>query len=73
MINTLAVNVWFSPNKLFVLLSDEREIAVSLKWFPSLQKATDRERNNWRLIGNGQGIHWEEIDEDISIAGLLKN
>ena len=52
-------------------LSDGRTISVPLAWFPRLQKATAEERNNWRLIGKGQGIHWSDIDEDISIEGLL--
>jgi hypothetical protein len=52
-------------------LSDGRTISVPLAWFPRLQQATAEERNNWRLIGKGQGIHWSDIDEDISIEGLL--
>ena len=54
-------------------LADGREIAVPLSWFPSLEQATETERNNWRFIGQGRGIHWEDIDEDISISGLLKS
>jgi Protein of unknown function (DUF2442) len=50
---------------------DGREISVPLDWFPRLQQATDEERQRWELIGNGVGIHWEAIDEDISVAGLL--
>ena len=52
-------------------LSDGRTISVPLEWFPRLMNATTRERNNWRLIGRGHGIHWEDIDEDISVEGLL--
>ncbi|HZX48353.1 MAG TPA: DUF2442 domain-containing protein [Nitrospirota bacterium] len=52
-------------------LSDGRTISVPLEWFPRLLKATPKERNNWRLIGKGHGIHWEDIDEDISVEGLL--
>ena len=52
-------------------LSDGRTISVPLAWFPRLQQATAEERNNGRLIGKGQGIHWSDIDEDISIEGLL--
>ena len=52
-------------------LSDGRTISVPLEWFPRLLNATPRERNNWRLIGRGHGIHWEDIDEDISVEGLL--
>ena len=71
--NLSATKVWFFNNKLFVALADGREIAVPLSWFPSLEKATEIERNNWRFIGQGRGIHWEDIDEDISISGLLKS
>ena len=70
--NLLATNVWFFNDKLFVALSDGREIAVPLSWFPILQTATDKERENWRFIGQGRGIHWEDLDEDISIVGLFK-
>ena len=52
-------------------LSDGRTIAVPLAWFPRLVHATQKERNNWRVIAKGQGIHWEDIDEDISVEGLL--
>jgi hypothetical protein len=50
---------------------DGRTISVPIEWFPRLVHASAEKRNRWRLIGNGQGIHWEDIDEDISIAGLL--
>ena len=52
-------------------LSDGRSISVPIAWFPRLLHSTEQERNNWRLIGRGQGIHWEDIDEDISIEGLI--
>jgi hypothetical protein len=60
-----------SDDALVVDLSDGRTICVPLAWFPRLQHATRQERNNWRLIGRGHGIHWEDIDEDISVEGLL--
>lgn len=63
--------VTVTADTLSVNLSDGRTIAVPLAWFPRLVHATQRERNNWRLIGRGQGIHWEDIDEDISVEGLL--
>ncbi|MEA3443028.1 MAG: DUF2442 domain-containing protein [Chloroflexota bacterium] len=50
---------------------DAREITVPLEWFPSLRNAADEQRNKWQLIGRGVGIHWEELDEDISVEGLL--
>jgi Protein of unknown function (DUF2442) len=67
----LASKVWFSKDMLFVLLQDGREIGIPLLWFPRLRKASQKQLNEWRLIGNGVGIHWESIDEDISIAALL--
>jgi hypothetical protein len=69
--NVLASKVWFSKDMLYILLQDGREIGVPLLWFPGLRKATMDQLNNWRLIGNGVGIHWESIDEDISVAALL--
>jgi len=77
--NTLAVeiripeasNVSLTDDTLRVDLSDGRSISVPTAWFPRLLNSTEQERNNWRLIGKGQGIHWEDIDEDISIEGLL--
>jgi hypothetical protein len=66
-----AENVTITENTLSVDLSDGRSISVPLAWFPRLLQSTPDERNNWRLIGRGQGIHWEDIDEDISVEGLL--
>lgn len=60
-----------TEDTLSVDLSDGRTIAVPLAWFPRLLHASPAERKNWRLIGRGQGIHWEELDEDISVEGLL--
>lgn len=69
--NVLASKLWFSKDMLYILLQDGREIGVPLLWFPRLRKATMDQLNEWRLIGNGVGIHWESIDEDISVAALL--
>ena len=63
--------VTVTEDTLSVNLSDGRTIAVPLAWFPRLLHASQRERNNWRLIGRGEGIHWEDLDEDISAEGLL--
>ena len=52
-------------------LSDGRTISVPLLWYPRLVHATPDERSNWRLIGTGQGIHWPDLDEDISVEGML--
>lgn len=66
-----AENVTVTGDTLSVDLSDGRTISVPLAWFPRLVHATPEERQNWRLIGKGQGIHWEDLDEDISVEGLL--
>jgi hypothetical protein len=66
-----AQGVEFSDDALVVHLKDGRSLMVPLEWFPRLRDATSAERNNWRLIGRGIGIHWEALDEDISVRGLL--
>ncbi|MFH1095970.1 MAG: DUF2442 domain-containing protein [Candidatus Desantisbacteria bacterium] len=66
-----AEQVTVTDDTLSVDLSDGRTISVPLAWFPRLIYSTFEERNNWRLIGRGHGIHWEDIDEDISVEGLL--
>ena len=66
-----ADNVTVTDDALSIDLSDGRTISAPLAWFPRLVHATQQERNNWRLIGKGHGIHWEDIDEDISVEGLL--
>lgn len=69
----LASRVWFDQDMMHVLLTDGREVAVPLEWYPRLRDATDEQRRNWRLIGRGVGIHWEDVDEDISVAGVLRH
>ncbi|HSH28622.1 MAG TPA: DUF2442 domain-containing protein [Thiohalobacter sp.] len=66
-----AVGVQMTEDTLSVELSDGRSVAVPQEWYPRLVHASVEERNDWRLIGAGQGIHWESLDEDISVAGLL--
>jgi Protein of unknown function (DUF2442) len=66
-----ATNVYFDRKRLHVCLSDEREINVPLDWFPRLCNVTDEQLQDWELVGQGVGIHWEAIDEDISVARLL--
>jgi hypothetical protein len=66
-----AVHVAVSDDTLSVDLSDGRTISVPLAWYPRLAHAAPDERSRWRLIGNGHGIHWPEVDEDISVEGLL--
>ncbi len=66
-----ACNVVVTEDTLNVDLNDGRTVSVPLPWFPRLYHASSTERNNWRFIGEGQGIHWQDIDEDISVASLL--
>jgi hypothetical protein len=67
----LITEVAFADEVLQVFLSDGREIRVPLEWFPKLRDATPKERLHWRLIGKGIGIHWPDLDEDLSLEGLL--
>ena len=66
-----ATAVRVSEDTLTVELSDGRTIAVPLDWYPRLVHATPDERNHWELIGDGQGINWPDLDEDIGVEGLL--
>ena len=66
-----AESVTVTHDTLSVDLSDGRTISVPLAWFPRLSHASPKERNNWRFIGKGHGIHWEDLDEDISVENLL--
>jgi hypothetical protein len=66
-----ATRVEVSDVSLTVELVDGRSVSVPLLWYPRLVDATLAERGNWRLIGRGEGIHWPDLDEDISVAGLL--
>ncbi len=66
-----AQNVTVSDDDLVVDLADGRTIAAPLAWFPRLAHGTAAERANWRLIAGGEGIHWPELDEDISVESLL--
>ena len=66
-----AVDATCTDDMLWVRLADGREVSVPLEWFPKLRGASADARRNWRLIGGGVGIHWPDIDEDISVEGLL--
>jgi hypothetical protein len=66
------INVENDDAMLRVTLADGRELAVPLEGFPRLRDATPQQRRKWRLIGRGLGIHWPDIDEDISVASLLR-
>ncbi|MDR7131402.1 hypothetical protein J2X69_003766 [Algoriphagus sp. 4150] len=61
----------FSESKMILSMEDGREISIPLEWFPSLRDASITELNNWRFIGDGEGIHWEDLDEDLLISELI--
>jgi hypothetical protein len=67
----LAVSARTTRDALVVELSDGRTVIAPLAWFPRLMHGTGEERNHWRLIAGGEGIHWPDLDEDISVEGLL--
>ena len=67
-----ATSVTCTDDELVVALSDGRTLSVPLAWFPRLLGATAAERADWRLIGSGEGIRWETLDEDLSVRGLLR-
>ena len=66
-----ATKVWFDEYNMWLNLTDGRQLSVPLEYFPRLLKAKPLQRENYILSGNGTGIHWDEIDEDISVPGLL--
>ena len=67
----MAMDVKFDASIMRIRLLDGRELGIPLAWFPKLQAATQAQRKRWRLIGKGVGIHWDSIDEDISVSALL--
>lgn len=71
--STEAIKISFTKGKMIVYLNDGRELAVPLEWFPKLRSASREQLNNWRFIGGGEGIHWEDLDEDISVRALFIN
>ncbi len=70
-VSAAAVHVDVDDTSLTVQLSDGRTIVAPVAWFPRLSRASPAERSNWRFIGKGHGIHWPDLDEDISVDGLL--
>jgi len=71
-VDATATSVEVTNEALHVVLADGRELTAPLAWFPRLLEATPEQRWNWRFIGRGQGIHWPDVDEDISVASLLR-
>lgn len=66
-----AKRVWFDDANIWLELTDGRQLSVPLAYFPRLLRATSNQRERYELSGGGTGIHWDEIDEDISVEGLL--
>lgn len=66
-----AQNIKCTDDALVIELVDGRTISAPLVWFPRLSQANEKQRDNWELLGDGEGIHWPDIDEDLSINGLL--
>lgn len=65
-------DVEITEDELSVRLMDGRRISVPLVWYPRLLNATEAQRHNWQIAGGGYGIHWEDVDEDLSTEGLLR-
>lgn len=68
---TTAQRVTVSADALTIDLTDGRTVSVPLAWYPRLVHGTAKERNKWRLIGDGEGIHWPDLDEDISVESIV--
>ena len=67
-----AQDVLVTEDELTVSLVDGRRVSVPLAWFPRLLHASPAQRSNWQLLGDGEGIHWPDVDEDLSVAGILR-
>src|SRR4051794_23253201 len=70
-VDVQAKDVWFDEQDLWVSLRDGRQLSVPLAYFPRLLNASSEQRKQFELSGGGSGIHWDAIDEDVSVAGLL--
>lgn len=71
-VKPLAQSVNFTEDDLTVALADGRTIIVPLVWFPKLAGASQSQLENYEILGDGEGVHWPEIDEDLSVNGLLR-
>ncbi|MBX3094827.1 MAG: DUF2442 domain-containing protein [Cryobacterium sp.] len=71
-VNSSTVSVNVTADALQLVLADGREVSAPLSWFPTLETATKAQRENWRLIGDDEGVHWPAVDEDVSVASLLR-
>ncbi len=70
--HALAEAVEFTDHDMIVSLVDGRKVIIPLVWFPRLANATKNQLEHYELLGDGEGIHWPEIDEDLSVSGLLR-
>ena len=66
-----AIDLEVTDSAIRIMLSDGRELSVPLAWFPRLRDATAQQRSNWQPIGRGHGLHWPDLDEDISVRALM--
>ena len=71
LVGPAATHVTVSETTIDIKLSDGRSLSVPISWYPRLEHGTEAERNNWTLIGSGLGIHWPDLDEDISVEALI--
>ena len=71
-LHPLAYNVNCTEDILSVELLDGRTITAPISWFPTLLEASQAQRDKWEILGDGEGIYWPEIDEDLSVSGLLR-
>ena len=67
----LAVGLEVTENDLIVSLADGRSLSVPIAWYPRLANATPEQRQNWKILGPGVGFHWPDVDEDLSVEGML--
>ncbi len=66
-----ATNLTFTEDKMTIFIEDGREVSIPLEWFPKFRNASPAELNDWRFIGDGEGIHWESLDEDLLVSELI--
>jgi hypothetical protein len=71
-VDARAKELAFTEDELVVMLADGRRISVPLAWFPRLLRGSMAQRRNYELLGDGAGVHWPDLDEDLSVAGLLR-
>jgi hypothetical protein len=67
----LAIGLAITDTELVVTLSDGRKLSVPIAWYPRLANATPEQRRNWQILGPGVGFHWPDVDEDLSVEGML--